>query len=230
MNKVTIGVIVSILVAFVAMIVYSSISAQPADYSGYDASRIISDTSKTGGIAEHVRGKADSSVVVVEYADFQCPGCASMMPKITQLTEKYQDKVAFVFRHYPIQGHQNARSASASAEAAGMQGYFWQMAEALYANRADWIYETGESRTDQFVKIFKSVAPDGDENAFRANLGNDSIEKKINFDMKIGKDLSKVQATPSFFVNGEAIPINDDDSLDDYASNIEARIKAELAK
>ena len=233
MNKFSIGVIIVIIALFGGMVIYNSVQKKDngTDYSVYDASKIINDTENTGGIAEHVRGKADSAVVLVEYADFQCPGCASMMPKIDKLYEKYKDKVAFVFRNYPITGHQNARSAAAAAESANLQGYFWEMASALYANRTDWIAESGESRTEKYVEIFKVAAPEGDVDAFKKELeSNKNFEKKINFDVNIGRERSKVSATPAFYVNGDAIPIGDKDSLDDLVNNIEKKINEKLAE
>lgn len=233
MNKTTVGVIIAIVAIFGGMVIYSAVqnSQKTVDYETYNAAGVISDEANSGGIAEHVRGKADSRVVVVEYADFQCPGCASMMPKMNTLYEEYKDQVAFVFRHYPISGHQNARSAAAASEAAGLQGYFWEMAEALYDNRTDWIYESGSERTQKYISIFEQAAPDGDVAAFQdAITNNKDLEKKINFDLNIGKNLSKVQATPSFYVNGEYVTIGDQDSLDDLMNNIKAKIDEHLAK
>ena len=232
MNKFTIGVIIVILAVFGGMIIFSSTQNKEnvVDYTKYDASKIITDTSNTGGIAEHVRGKADSKVVVVEYADFQCPGCASMMPKIDKVYEEFKDEVAFVFRSYPLSYHPNARAASAAAEAANEQGYFWEMADGLYTNRIDWINETGNNRTEQFIKIFKDVAPEGDVTKFINNLNDNEYDKKIDFDFNMGKKVSKVTATPSLHVNGEHVPIDEQDTLDDYAEKLKAKIKEKLAE
>ena len=233
MNKFTIGVIIAIVAVFGGLVIYNTVqnNNNAIDYSKYDASKIITDTSDTGGIAEHVRGNSESKVVVVEYADFQCPGCASMMPKIDAVYEEYKDDVAFVFRNYPISYHQNARAASAAGEAAALQGYFWEMADALYNNRTDWMNETGQTRTDRFVELFKSVAPEGDDDKFKDEMEhNENFEKKINFDIGIGRNRSGVEATPSFYVNGSHIEIGENDSLDDFAKNIKNKIDEELKK
>lgn len=232
MNKFTIGVIILILAAFGGMIIYSTMQNKESavDYSQYDAAKIITDTEHSGGIAEHVRGKVDSEVVVVEYADFQCPGCKSFWPKVETMYDNYKDEVAFVFRNYPISGHQNARSAAMAAEAAGKQGYFWEMADTLYTNQADWYYETGDSRTNVYIDLFKNALPDGDVEAFKSTMATDeTLEKKINWDINIGKELNKVAATPSFYVNGDYVSIGANDSLDDFYNNIEAKIKEKLA-
>ena len=86
MNKFTVGAIVAILLAFGGLVVWSSInSGNKTDYDKYDTAKIIPADDNNGNIGEHVRGKEDSSVVLVEYAELQCPGCATMMPKVSKL-------------------------------------------------------------------------------------------------------------------------------------------------
>ena len=149
MNKFTVGAIAVILLAFGGLVVWSSLNSDnKLNYDNYDTKSIIIGDDNNGNIGDHVRGKEDSKVVVVEYADLQCPGCATMMPKISKLHEQYGDRVAFVFRNFPIDGHQNARAASAAVESAGLQGYYWPMLETMYDNRNDWInvFDTGNKK------------------------------------------------------------------------------------
>lgn len=222
MNKFTVGAIVAILLAFGGLVVWSSInSGNKTDYDKYDTAKIIPADDNNGNIGEHVRGKEDSSVVLVEYADLQCPGCATMMPKISKLYEQYGDRVAFIFRNYPISGHQNARAASAAAESAGLQGYYWQMLETMYDNRNDWIsvFDT-EKRTNIFVGYFNDVSDNkGDVEKFKSMLGDANIQKKIDFDKNIGSKRDNISATPSFFVNGKAIDIDGDGDIKDKIEN-----------
>ena len=229
MNKVTVGAIVVILALFGGLVFWTMNNGKEDKYRDYDVATIIDSTEDTG-IGEHVRGKVDSEVILVEYADLQCPGCASMMPRVTELYEKYGDRVAFVFRNFPISGHQNARSAAAAVEAAGFQGYYWEMLEATFKARADWMYETGSDRNDTYVKIFMETCPDGDVDKFKADMNDERIEKKINFDQSIGREKAKVSATPAFYVNGKNVPVGDDDTLDDFKNHIEDEIKAQLKK
>ena len=154
---------------------------------------------------DHVRGKRDSKVLVVEYADPQCPGCATMMPKMDAIYEKYKDKVAFVYRHYPIAGHQNAVSAAVAIEAAGKQGYFWEMLSAVFENRIDWIYESGSDLSDAYVSIFEDVAgKKGDIGQFKNDLTSSALKNKVNNDKKLGQE-DEITATPTVFVNGEMV-------------------------
>ena len=228
MNKFTVGAIIVILAVFGGLFVFSSLNSDnKIDYSKYDSHKIIEASEDNGNIADHVRGKADSKVIVVEYADLQCPGCASMMPKMSSLHEEYGDRVAFVFRNYNLSYHQNARAASAAAEAAGLQGFFWEMLETAYANQSDWEYITDTAkRTDAFVGLFEQVsAGKGDVEKFKNDLTNPAIQKKIDFDIGLGKRVDKIDATPSVFVNGEAVNIGDDIKKD-LSEKIEEALKA----
>ena len=230
MNKFTVVAITVIILCFGGLILWSANNRRDSkiNLDDYDASKIIEASDNNGNIGDHVRGKIDSGVIVVEYADMSCPGCAQMMSRMTTLYENYGDKVAFVFRHFPLKDHQNSRSASAAIESAGYQNYYWEMLEALYENRSDWLYATGQERTDIYAKIFKEIAPEGNEEQFRIDMNDAKIEKKISFDYNLGKEKSKVDATPSIFVNGEKVEIENDGTFDDIVKNIESLINKHL--
>ncbi len=234
MNKSTIAVIILIVAAFGGAIVWSSIktaqSSDTVDFSQYNASDIQEASDANGNIAEHVRGKTDSKVTLIEYADLQCPGCASAMTTVNSIYEEYGDRVAFVFRNFPIQGHQNARAASAAAESAGFQGYYWEMVTAMYANRSSWISASGTTRTEAFATIFQNAAPEGDVEKFKSDLSEARITKKIDFDYGLGKNNHKVTATPAFYVNGEAIDISSAGTQDDLKKQITDKLDEELKK
>lgn len=233
MNKFTVAIIILILGAFGALVAFSIIhpNQEPeTDYSSINTSKIIEAREENGYIADHVRGNANSSVVVVEYADYQCPGCASMAPHIDSIYNKYKDEVAFVFRNFPISGHANARAASAAAEAAGKQGYYWEMYEILYSNQSSWKEKTGEARTNTLAELFAGVAKDGDVNQFRTDLSNEDILKKIDFDYALGKDYDNVTATPSVHINGEWVDITDIKTFDEVEDAICNKIDIALGK
>lgn len=231
MNKFTVAIIILILGAFGALVAFTLNRPDPneqPDYSEIDTSKIIEARDENGQIADHVRGNANSSVVVVEYADFQCPGCASMVPHLDAIYSKYQNDVAFVFRNFPISGHANARAASAAAEAAGRQGYFWEMYETLYTNRNSWVEKTGEARTNTLAELFAGVAKDGNVDQFRADLSDENIAKKIDFDYTLGKEYDKVAATPSIYVNGELVDITNVKTFDEVEKAVCDKIDAAL--
>ena len=232
MNKFTVVAILVILALFGGLIVWTTAHKEekPTSVKDYDSTKIIAADDNNGNIEDHVRGNADAKVIVVEYADLQCPGSAAAMPNIHKLYEQYGDRVAFLYRNFPISGHQNARAAAAAAESAGFQNHYWDMVETIYANRADWISESGSSRTAVFVSLFKDIAPDGDVAKFEKDMGDAKIETKINFDYSMGREVDKVTATPAFYVNGRAIDVSSADTQEDLKKLIETTIHEELKK
>ena len=231
MNKVTVAAIIIILVAFGGLIAWSSInSANKIDYSKYDSSKVISASEDNGNIGDHVRGKEDSEIIVVEYADMQCEYCGMMMPKMSTLYKEYGDRVKFVFRHFPLSYHQNAIAAAAAAESAGAQGYFWEMLEMIYDNQSEWsgIKDT-QQRTNTFADYFETITDGkGDHDEFVRKLSDASLRKKIDFDHNLGKNNDSIDATPTIFVNGlKADPSDNNETIEGVA---EKMIKEELAK
>lgn len=232
MNKVTLGIIVAILAGFGGLVIIMSMqgNTNSVNTNGKTPSVLQEASEDNGGIADHVRGKADSKVLFVEYADLQCPGCAAAMSTVSSIYEEYKDRVAFTFRSFPLSYHQNARAASAACESAGMQGYFWEMLEEMYAERSTWIESSGTSRTDEFVRIFESIAPDGDVTAFKNALSDSNIAKKIDYDYSLGKDQDKISATPAFVINGRVIDVTSASTQDELKEMIVKVLDEELAK
>jgi protein-disulfide isomerase len=79
---------------------------------------------------DHVRGPAEVAALVIEYADFECPFCALVS---TRLADR---PLRRVFRHFPVRSsHPRAWAAACAAEAAGLQGSFWEMHDSLFADQ-----------------------------------------------------------------------------------------------
>ena len=214
MNKVTVAAIVIILAAFGGLIAWASLAnGDKTDYSSYDTSKIIGASQDSGDIADHVRGKEDSKIVVIEYADMQCEHCGMMMPKMSALHKEYGDRVAFIFRHFPLSYHQNAIAAAAATESAGLQGYFWEMLEIIYDNQSEWsgITDT-QKRTDTFAGYFEDIADGkGNRDEFIKKLNDAGVRKKIDFNHNLGKKNDDINATPTIIVNGKkAEPANNE--------------------
>ena len=179
MNKFTVGAIAVLILLFGGLVYYTTRQSESVDYSKYDPNTLIEATKDNGDIGDHVRGKTDSPVILIEYADLQCPGCAASYPSVDELYEEYNDRVAFVYRNFPLSAHKNARAAAAAVESAGYQGYYWEMLTELYDQRNLWLDLTGGERTNRFAELFKEVAPDGDVDKFRKDISDEKIEKKI---------------------------------------------------
>ena len=192
----------ALCIAVIGGLIYLA-NSNKVDVSNIDATQIQAASSQNGNIAEHTYGNMNSKVVLIEYADYQCPGCGSAYPIIKQVVEKYKDKIGYVFRNFPLySSHPNAFAAAAAAEAAGLQGKYWDMHDKLYENQSAWSSLSGSERTDQFVTLATSVGVDGDK--LRNELDSPSIKKKIDFDHSIGTKIS-ITGTPSFYINGKNV-------------------------
>jgi protein-disulfide isomerase len=189
----------SVCVLLLATLVFLS-NMNRINVDDVDVNAILGPTEQSGNIGDHVRGKADSSVVLIEYGDFQCPGCSSVFPTVEKVVDKYQDRIAFVFRNFPLTNiHPNARVAAAAAEAAGLQGDFWGMYRKLYETQNSWSNLGTSERTDYFASLADELKLNRD--TFMSDLSKSTINQKISFDIAVGKKAG-VDATPTFFLNG----------------------------
>src|ERR1700737_2474995 len=79
-----------------------------------------------------VRGRRDAPVVIVEFADYECPYCQRIHPELKKLFEEFGDEVAFAFKDFPLPNHSRAPKAAEAARCAGEQGKFWEYQEFLF--------------------------------------------------------------------------------------------------
>lgn len=210
----------AIIVAILGgLVIYSRLNAPTANVSVLDNNKVIAASDQNGNIADHVFGKADSKVILVEYGDFQCPSCGKAHPQIKEIAEEYKGKIAFIFRNFPLTTiHPNARAAAAAVEAAGLQKVYWEMHNLIFESQEDWTGLTGTDRTDAFVGYATSLGLNKDK--FLADLAADNVNKKISFDQALGKKLN-VNATPTFYLNGTKLS-------DDVAGKVVNGSTAEL--
>lgn len=199
----------------------------------FDIDRIIESTEQSGGIAEHVEGNPNAEVLFIEYSDYQCSGCASVVDDVHELLEKYGDKIGVVHRTYVLSYHTNGVAAATAVEAAGLQGFWKPYGDYLFAHQDDWFYSDATERTKQFEDYFMVVTEGrGDLELFRKDFAGEATKAKVNFDLKIAKQVSDdIQYTPAFFLDGEfinwAYDNKDELSFVDYFSQI---IDSKLAK
>ncbi|MEX2145234.1 MAG: DsbA family protein [Candidatus Spechtbacterales bacterium] len=184
--------IAGIVLASIAGIVYLAANKEPsADVKL--ANEIIE--------SDWARGNLESEVVLLEYADFQCPACASYHPLVNQLFTDYGDRVKFVFRHFPLeQIHANAEPAGRASEAAGRQGKFWEMHDMLFENQTAWAND--RNAEEKFVEYAQALGLDVEQ--FRTDMNSDEAKNKVKNDYD-GGYRSGVPGTPTFFLNGDKI-------------------------
>jgi cyclophilin family peptidyl-prolyl cis-trans isomerase/protein-disulfide isomerase len=89
--------------------------------------------------SDWTRGPTNPRVTILEYSDFQCPACRSIIPVLDQLMTDFPDDVRIVYRHFPLMSiHQNAAIAAQASEAAGAQGEFWALHDLLFERQEEW--------------------------------------------------------------------------------------------
>lgn len=204
MNKVGWIIFSAVVVLLLGgLIVWTRLSNPTADVSNINNNSILAATPESGNIADHVEGNKESKVLIVEYGDFQCPSCGKAYPNVKTLMDEYGDRVALVFRNFPLTSiHPNAKAAAAAAEAAGLQGKYWEMHDLLFENQNSWGSLDTSKRTDAFVAFASQLGLD--TNKFKTDLSNENVNKKITFDLTLGKE-NGASATPTFFVDGEKL-------------------------
>ena len=177
---------------------------QSAQVGDVESNKILAASAESGNIGDQVFGNRDSKVLLIEYGDFQCPACGSAHPTLKELTHEYKDKIAFVFRNFPLTSiHPNAKAASAAAEAAGLQGKYWEMHDKLYEDQNAWSNLGTTERTDQFVSYAAQLGVK-DMDKFKKDMSNSAINKKIAFDLAIGKKAG-ASATPHILLNNKKV-------------------------
>jgi protein-disulfide isomerase len=142
---------------------------------------------------DHSQGPANAPLTLVEYGDYQCPFCGAAYPVVKQLQEALGKKLRFVFRNFPLtQAHPYALIAAEAAEAAALQGKFWEMHDLLFERQR--ILEPG------ILPVWaREVGLDLEQ--FGAAIREEGIAKRIKEDRTSGIH-SGVNGTPTFFING----------------------------
>lgn len=204
MNKVGWIIFSAVVVALlVGLVVWTKASNPTVEIGDIDANAIIAANEQNGNIADHTLGNVESKVVFIEYGDFQCPSCAGAHPQVKSLMDEYNDKIVFIFRNFPItQIHPNARAAAAAAEAAGLQGKYWEMHDALFEGQGVWGTLDTNQRTEFFTGYAKELKLDVDK--FSTDFASANVGKKVSFDQALGTKIG-VNSTPTFFINGKKI-------------------------
>ena len=159
-------------------------------------------------VRENSRRAGSGSVQVVEFGDYQCPACAQSNPTVSKLKEEFEGKITFVYRNFPLPGHQNAWPSAEAAEAAGDQGKFWEMHDILYANQSQW--SALADPTTMFAEYARELNLDIDR--FTKSVTNKANKERISNDQSDGYAVG-VSGTPTFFINGKRQSSFDYDSL-----------------
>ncbi len=223
MSKKTWMIFIVICVAVLGGLIFIS-RKDKINVDAIDMTKATAASSANGNIADHVFGNKDSKVVLIEYGDFQCPACGSAYPIIKEVTDHYKDKLAFIFRNNPLTAiHPNARAGSAAAEAAGLQGKYWDMHDALYENQTNWSSAAVDKRTDMFVAYASQIGVK-DKEKFKKDMESKAVNDKIDFDLALGKRVP-VSGTPTILLNNKKIESDVWSDKDKFKAAIEDALK-----
>lgn len=194
-------------------IFYNPQPAEPGQ--AVDPQSLIRDSSR-------MTKSANAKVNIVEFADYQCPGCAALHPRIKEILEFYKDKdVNFVFRNFPLETiHANALPAAEAAESAGKLGKFWEMNNLLYERQNEW--NNLPDPTDNFVAYAESLGMNAGE--FKVIYTQHLFRDVIKADQKDGESL-QIQSTPTVYINGVKFEGKDGiASVDEFKAKIDEEL------
>ena len=157
---------------------------------------------------DHIAGRANARRTLVEFGDYQCPYCGAAYPVVKQLQRELGDRLRFVFRNFPLtEAHPYALIAAEAAEAAALQGKFWEMHDIIFENQR----ELEPDRLPLWAQKIHLNVPE-----FGKAIRQGSVTERIKEDRRSGIR-SGVNGTPCFFIDGAR-----HDGPADYESLLEA--------
>ena len=144
------------------------------------------------GGRDHIQGPIDAPVALLEYGDYECPYCGDAYPVVKAIQERLGDRLCFAFRNFPlVNAHPHAEHAAEAAEAAGMQGKFWEMHDTLYENQT--------ALDDE--NLAQYAAGLGLDARLMSEVVAGAYAARVREDFRSGAR-GGVNGTPTFFING----------------------------
>jgi len=227
MDKRFLGILTAVIIIFV--VIFAATSHSSNNNSG-------NNKNSAGQPTNHVQGKGTTGVKLVEYGDYECPVCYAYNQPVDQVVAHFGDQITYQFRNLPLsQIHPNAFAAARAAEAAGLQGKFWQMHNTLYNNQdpngvTGWVADRGDVLNDFFVKFAQSAGV-ANIAKFKSDYASDQVNSSINADLAAFAKTNQQEATPTFFLDDKYVPNSElTDNNGVSVSKFTAVITAEIAK
>jgi protein-disulfide isomerase len=200
---------------------------------------------KPGAEPPHIRGSAKARVTLEEFGDYQCIPCGFLAATLLKVEHDYSATVRLVYRHFPLKKHAHAVAAACAAEAAGLQGRFWEMHDLLFLNSREW----GKKETPRPILRLTPGGPDGppemtaeevralfvgyattlglDVERFKKDMDSDEVKARIKSDQERGASIG-INQTPTLFINGTQVPYASLDA-DDLRKVIDAELSGKTA-
>jgi len=153
-----------------------------------------------GAEPAHLKGTSSAVVTIEEFGDFQCPPCSRMHAEMKKLEEEYGSRIQIIYRHYPLSAHGQALEAAQAAEAAALQGKFWEMHDFLFERQEEWS-DKSNSR-ELFTDYARSLRLDVEK--FSKDIDSSQVKERIESDKKRADSIN-VSGTPTLFINGREV-------------------------
>lgn len=166
-----------------------------------------------------------ATATLVEFGDYQCPACGAYSPVVDQVMKDFAGSLNFVFREYPLTSiHANAQYAAQAAQAAGLQGKYFEMHHVLYQKQSEW----SEGATDKAKQAITGYAKDIglDMEQFAKDVDSDAVKNAVTADVRDGDALG-INSTPTFYLNG--IKMVNPQSVADFESLVREAVKTPTA-
>ena len=158
-------------------------------------------------------------ITIEEYGDYQCPPCGALHPVLKTLKGDFGNRLQIVFHHLPLTSiHKNAQMAAQAAEAAKLQGKFWEMHDALYGGQTMWseLEDIRPVVTDYARQLGLNVEK------FKQDLESQRVKAAIFADVQRAEAL-KFNSTPTILVDGQLVE-GDNLALDKLRSQLAQRL------
>jgi protein-disulfide isomerase len=150
-------------------------------------------------------GPDNAPVTIVDVADFECPHCREVVPRLDALLSTYPGRIRVVYKSFVLSFHVRAEPAARAAFAAGEQGKFWEMEHVLFEQQE----RLEDADLERYAKMLKLDLP-----KWKASLHSPAVDGRLEKDRQLGRTL-EIQATPTLYINGRELDIESGDSLED---------------
>jgi len=161
-----------------------------------------------------IKWSPDKKNVLIEYSDFQCPACKNFHDFLQEFESSSSanfpitKKVTLIFRHFPLQIHSASMDAAYAAEAAALQGRFWEMDDQLFGKQDIW--STSTNQRQNFINMASEIKLDIEK--FKSDMDSKVVKNKVQADLASGNK-AEINSTPTFFLNGNKIELT---TLDEF--------------
>ncbi|MEN3317158.1 MAG: hypothetical protein V7643_559 [Mycobacterium sp.] len=145
---------------------------------------------------DHLRGDPDASLTLVEYGDYECPFCSRATGAIDEVVEHFGEDLRYVWRHLPLERvHPRAFDAARAAEAAGLQGKYFEMGKMLFAHQDDLEWS-------DIYRYANAIGLDLEQFDHDVRIDPSKVLHRVQDDAQ-DAELMDLNSTPTFFVNGK---------------------------